>query len=109
MNTDILRAGSVNQTGASKLFHAEVSDKIIGVFYDVYNELGHGFLEAVYEQAMLVALRQAMLDVEAQVEIPVRFRGVTIGEYRADMVVDRRVMLELKAVRSSRRCMRRSC
>ena len=84
----------------SQLAHEEVTEKIIGVFYDVYNELGHGFLEAVYREAMLVALRQAGLEVEKEVLLPVYFRGVTVGEYRADLVVDKKVIVELKTARA---------
>jgi len=86
--------------GVENLRFSLLTEKIIGLFYDVYNELGHGFLESVYEQAMLIALRQAGLDVEAQVEIPVRFRGLEVGNYKADLQVDRKVLIELKAARS---------
>lgn len=78
----------------------ELTKKIIGIFYDVYNELGHGFLEAVYRDAMLMALRQAGLQVEKECSIPVWFRGVQIGEYYADLIVEGKVILELKAVRA---------
>ena len=66
------------------LLHRELTDSIIGVFYDVYNELGFGFLESVYEEAMVIALRDKGLQVEQQVAIPVWFRGQTIGTYEAD-------------------------
>jgi len=86
--------------GVENLRFSLLTEKIIGLFYDVYNELGYGFLESVYEQALLIALRQAGLDVEAQVEIPVRFRGLEVGNYKADLQVDRKVLIELKAARS---------
>lgn len=82
------------------MLHHDLTEKIIGVFYDVYNELGHGFLESVYETAMVVALREKGLQVEQQVEIPVWFRGQKIGTFYADLLVERVVIVELKAVRS---------
>lgn len=77
--------------------HGELTREIIGVFYDVYNELGHGFLESVYEEAMAIALRQAGLRVDRQVPLKVTFRGEIVGDFRADMVINRVVILELKA------------
>lgn len=79
--------------------HEGLTNKIIGVFYEVYNELGHGFLESVYERAMLIALRQAGLSAEAQVPVRVWFRGHDVGDFRADMLVEGVVILELKAAR----------
>jgi GxxExxY protein len=79
------------------LKHAELTQKIIRSFYDVYNELGHGFLESVYEDALLIALREAGLEVEHQIPIPVWFRGHCIGDFKADIVVSKTVVLELKS------------
>jgi GxxExxY protein len=79
--------------------HEEITERIIGVFYEVYNELGHGFLEAIYEEAMVVALAEIGLQVDRQVPVPVRFRGRVIGDYKADLVVEGKVLIELKAVR----------
>jgi GxxExxY protein len=73
-----------------------LTEKIIGVFYEVYNELGFGFLESVYREAMRIALGQAGLRVEAEVPVPVSFRGSLVGVFRADLVVDGRVVVELK-------------
>ncbi len=82
------------------LKNEELTSKIIRVYYDVYNELGHGFLEAVYERAMTVALHDVGIKAEAQAPIPVHFRGHIVGEYRADILVDDKVIVELKAVRA---------
>jgi GxxExxY protein len=82
------------------LKHREFTEKIIGVFYDVYNELGHGFLESVYEQGLAIALAQAGMTVERQVAVAVWFRSQQIGDFRADMRVDGKVLLELKAART---------
>jgi GxxExxY protein len=77
--------------------HGEITEKVIGVFFDVYNELGFGFLESVYHNAMLIALEQAGLNAESLVRLPVYFRGQLVGEFVADIRVERAVILELKA------------
>jgi GxxExxY protein len=74
----------------------DLTQRIIGIFYDVYNELGCGFLESVYREAMRLALSQAGLKVETEIPIPVRFRGEVIGIFRADLIVDGAVLIELK-------------
>src|SRR4029079_2878847 len=80
------------------LKHRDLTDKISGVVYEVYNELGFGFLESVYENAMVIALEEKGLKVERQVLIPVWFRGRPLGTFAADLVVECAVILELKAV-----------
>jgi GxxExxY protein len=82
------------------LKHEQLTEKIIGVFFDVYNELGYGFLESVYEESMGIALSDAGISIERQVPVPVWFRGREIGVFRADLLVDRKVLLELKSARS---------
>ena len=82
------------------LRHAELTDRIIGVFFDVYNELGYGFLESVYEESLVIALRQAGLKVERQINIPVWFRQHKVGDFRADVLVENQVLLELKTCRT---------
>jgi GxxExxY protein len=84
----------------SGLKHRNLTQKIIGVFYEVYNELGHGFLESVYESAFEIALTAKGLTVLRQIEVPVWFRGRKEGDFTADMLVDKRVLLELKAGRA---------
>jgi GxxExxY protein len=76
--------------------HSELTETIIGVFYDVYNELGFGFLESVYRKAMALALRDKGLRVAEEVAVSVFFRGVSVGDFRADLVVNGIVLLELK-------------
>ncbi len=80
--------------------HHELTQVIIQVFCEVYNELGHGFLESVYQEAMLVALRQKGMTVEAQRPLPVWFRGGKIGDFRPDLIVGDAVVVELKAARA---------
>jgi GxxExxY protein len=84
----------------SKLLYRELTEKVIGVYYDVYNEVGHGFLESVYSNCMYVALRAAGLSVQREVSIPVYFRGVDVGQFKADLVVEGCVLIELKAVQN---------
>jgi GxxExxY protein len=81
------------------LKYAELTDKIIGVFFDVYNELGHGFLESVYEESLVIALRDVGLKVDRQIAVPVWFRKQQVGDFRADLLVQNLVLLELKCVR----------
>jgi len=85
---------------SNNLLHADITDRVLKTFYDVYNELGGGFLESVYHSALSIALRESGLDVASQVPVPVHFRGVVIGDFRADLTVNGRVLLELKAVSS---------
>ena len=82
------------------LKHSALTDKIIGAFYDVYNELGYGFLESVYEEALAIALQEAGLRVQRQVSITVWFRGQDVGDFRGDLLLDGAVLLELKAGRT---------
>jgi len=83
-----------------RLKHRDLTQKVIGVFYEVYNELGHGFLESVYEAALEIALTSKGLTVFRQIEVPVWFRGKKIGDFTADMLVDKCVLLELKGGRA---------
>lgn len=80
--------------------HQELTQKIIGVYYEVYNELGFGFLEGVYEEAMMVALHEAGLCASRQFPVTVHFRGRIIGEFKADLLVEDAVIVELKAGRA---------
>ena len=75
---------------------------VIGVFFEVYNELGHGFLESVYQKAFEHALLAKGLRVHRKIEVPVWFRGANVGDFEADVLVESKILLELKAVRRSR-------
>lgn len=76
--------------------HAELTKQIIGVFYDVYNELGFGFLESVYRNSFRLALQEKGLIVEDEVSTPVYFRGQKVGDFKADLIVSKIILLELK-------------
>ena len=77
-----------------------VTERIIGCAFEISNELGPGFLEKLYENALAHELRLAGLAVQQQHGITVRYKGVTIGEYTADLLVEQAVIVELKAVRT---------
>ena len=102
MNTDqVRRADPDNGSSAPPRFgglHADVTDTVLKVFFEVYNELGVGFLESVYHTALAIALRQAGLVVLNQVAVPVTFRGENVGDFLADLTVNGCVLLELKAI-----------
>ena len=88
------------ETASEGLKHRDLTEKIIGLFYDVYNELGHGFLEIVYEQSLAIALGEAGIRVDRQVPVAVWFRRHQVGDFRADLLVEGKVLLELKAART---------
>jgi GxxExxY protein len=79
------------------MLHQEITSVIINAFFLVYNTLGYGFLEKVYENALLHELRKRGLRVEQQVSIKVYYDGVIVGEYFADLFVEGKVIIELKA------------
>ncbi len=76
---------------------AELSERVIGVFFSVANELGYGFFESVYRRAMVIALREAGLTVAEEVAMPVVFHGQEVGVFHADIIMNRAMILELKA------------
>lgn len=80
------------------MLHAELTEQIIGGYYNVYNKLGYGFLEKVYESSLSIALRRAGLNVLQQAPIKVRFDGEIVGEYFADLLINGLVIVEIKAV-----------
>ena len=80
-----------------KLLHQELTDVIIKTFYEVYNELGHGFLERVYQNSLYLELKNKGFKVEAQKKIEVYYKGIEVGQYYADLIVEDLIILELKA------------
>ncbi|PWK22102.1 GxxExxY protein [Arcicella aurantiaca] len=79
------------------LLHQEVTDEIINAFYFVYNELGYGFLEKVYQNSLYLELMSRGFKVEPQKQIKVFFKGKQVGDYYADMIVNDLVIVELKS------------
>jgi GxxExxY protein len=81
----------------TEYIHQNLTKRIIAVFYEVYSELGYGFLEKVYENAMVIALKCKGMNCQTQKKINVVFRGEKVGEYYSDLIVDDSVIAELKA------------
>lgn len=79
------------------LLHKDITDEVIKAFYKVYNELGFGFLEKVYQNALFLELIAMGLYCEKQKQINVHYNGQIIGEYFADLIVNGCVIVELKA------------
>ncbi len=89
MNTD--------KNNSESLLHKDITEEIISAYYFVYNELGFGFLEKVYENAMLIELKSRGFKVESQKIVKVHFKDSIIGEYFADIIVEDKIILELKS------------
>ena len=79
--------------------HRELTEKIIGCAYRVYNRMGYGFLESVYEKCLLIELRKAGLFAVSQKSITVFYDNKVVGEFVADIIVEDTIILELKSVR----------
>jgi GxxExxY protein len=79
------------------MIYKETTEVILNTYYEVYNALGYGFLEKVYQNAMYIELKSRNLEVEAQKQIKVFYKGVIVGEYYADLIVNKQIIIELKA------------
>jgi GxxExxY protein len=82
------------------LLHEHITKAIIGAAFEVYGALGYGFLEKVYQKAMQVELSRQGLNVELEHPIKVKFKGAIVGDYYADLFVDRKVIVELKVTKN---------
>ena len=82
------------------MIYQDLTEKIIRAFYDVHDELGGGFLESVYENALMISIGGKGLGVHQQEEIKVYFQGEVVGEFRADLIVENKVLVELKACKA---------
>ncbi len=81
----------------NELLHEELTSGILKIFYEVYNELGYGFLERVYQNAMYYELKNQGYEVHAQKKINVFYKDIIVGDYFTDLIVNETVILELKA------------
>jgi len=81
-----------------KYVHLNLTDKIIKCFYNVYNELGYGFLESVYENSLFKEISKSGLKVNKQEKIDVYYKNQIVGEFYCDLLVDDRIIIEVKAV-----------
>jgi len=86
--------------GAPLYKHSELTEQIIGAFYDVYSKLGYGFLECVYVKALIIELKKRGLIPIPEYAIEVHYEGQLIGKYYADIVVNDLIILEIKSVRA---------
>ena len=82
------------------MLHEDKSQKILEAFYKVYNTMGYGFLEKVYQNAMLIELDKMGLECKSHLPITVYYEDYIVGDYRADILVDECIILELKAFES---------
>ncbi len=85
-----------DMAAGSELLHGELTGEVISAFYAVYNELGYGFLEPVYVRALAIEMFARRLSVTREVPISVLYKGVTVGTYRADLLVSDTVVVEVK-------------
>ncbi|HXU37574.1 MAG TPA: GxxExxY protein [Blastocatellia bacterium] len=99
-NQQIDSMNRIEEMTSRGMLHEELTGKILEASFEVMRELGAGFLEGVYQNALLIALRQKSIKAEARVGLLVRFRGEVVGEYYADLFVEGKVIVELKAVKA---------
>jgi len=86
----------VDDSGPSKLLHESTTSKIIGAAFEVHDQLGYGFLERVYQRALQVELLRRGATAEIEKRIQVQYKGVVVGDYDADLIVDECVVVEIK-------------
>lgn len=89
-----------NRDCSTELKHASLTEQIIGAFFSVYNSLGVGFAESIYENAMQIALRRWGVACVTQQPLDVEFRGERVGDFRADVIVENKVLVELKCAKA---------
>ena len=89
-----------DETARPQYPHADSTSRVVRVFFDVYRELGHGFLEAVYQNALAVAFADGCVDARREQPVAVRFRGREVGSYKPGFIVEGHIVVELKAARA---------
>jgi GxxExxY protein len=90
---------TIEEVAVSEFLHGEITKEIIGAAFEVWRVLGYGFLEKVYENALVVELKSRGLIVEQQFTLAVQYKGVVVGQYAADLFAANKVIVELKAER----------
>ncbi|HLL99948.1 MAG TPA: GxxExxY protein [Pyrinomonadaceae bacterium] len=80
-----------------KIVYKDLSYKVVGLAIQAWKELGYGFLEKVYENALMILLEENGIKAEQQIPIKVKFHGKVVGDYIADILVEKQIILELKA------------
>lgn len=91
---------NADERGKMDLLHGKITEKIIGAAYAVHREMGFGFLEKVYQNALKVELEKSGLKVETESPVKVYYKGIEVGDYMADLVVEGKVIVELKAIKT---------
>ena len=89
----------------TKYLHEKLTETVIRCFYNVFDELGGGFLESVYEKALLLELRDPGINCENQKTLNVYYKGELVGDFKADIVIEDKIIIEIKSVRSVRSIM----
>jgi GxxExxY protein len=99
-NTDWTDVTDRTDEAEAKMKDEQLTETLIGTFYTLYNELGHGFLESVYQRGFVLMLVDQGIALVEQAPIRVMHRGRELGEFRADLLVENRVLVEFKAVKA---------
>src|SRR6266436_6592060 len=86
----------IDEPNNKRLLHQETTQRIIGAAFEVHDQLGYGFLERVYQRALQVELLRRGATAEMERKIQVQYKGVVVGDYDADLIVDGRVAIEIK-------------
>lgn len=95
-----MNADSVGRSDRYSRRLENLSKRLVGVFYDVYNELGYGFLESVYDESFAIALAELGIRHRRQASIPVLFRGLPVGFFKTDFIIEEEIVLELKSAQA---------
>jgi GxxExxY protein len=82
------------------LEHEELTEKIIGAAIEVHRRLGPGFLESIYEKALVIELRKRALTVATQMELVIEYDGIEVGRHKLDLFVENTILVELKAIKN---------
>ena len=93
-NMNLIQKTAISE---KSFLHGDITDKIIGISFEVMRELGMGFLESVYHKALRIALHMNGVQVQSEVVLPVSFRGIQVGYFKADLVVCQSIIVEVKA------------
>jgi GxxExxY protein len=82
-----------------ELLHGDITAEILGAAFEVHRELGPGFLESIYEEALVTELQLRGFELQRQLEVPIYYKSALIGKHRLDLVVEGRIVVELKAIK----------
>ena len=97
MSHRLTQTFTMNNTKPNYLYE-NLTRRIIKCFYTVFDELGSGFLESIYEKSLLVEFKRVELKAASQTALSVNYKDVVVGEYKADIIVEDKVIIEIKSV-----------